>query len=149
MTEPAGDFPLAGETGHDQSTDINGSDAGASGTSTGGVNLSHGALVAIIVVVVAVALFGIATSTLFLVAKKREWTVKETLRRSAKKVVDVLTPRRAEFPRSAKESVGGGMGGRRGRFDDDVPPTPRFKPEYLDLEKGMGKKVKGMGFSRK
>jgi hypothetical protein len=57
----------------------------------------------------------------------------------------VLTPRRSEFPKSVKESGGGG---RRTRFDD-VPPTPRIKPEYLDLEKGLDKAKKKRNFSRK
>jgi hypothetical protein len=73
--------------------------------------------------------------------------MKETLRRSARKVVTALTPRRTEFPRSVKES--GSRGGRRSRLDD-VPPTPRVKPEYLDLEKGLDKsKKKRTNFSRK
>lgn len=85
----------------------------------------------------------VASSVLFFVAKKREWTVKETLRRSARKVVTALTPRRSEFPKSVKES-----GGRSRR--DDVPPTPRIRPEYLDLEKGLDKsKKKRTNFGRK
>jgi hypothetical protein len=56
-------------------------------------------------------------------------------------VVTVLTPRRSEFPKSVKEG--------RSRLDD-VPPTPRIKPEYLDLEKGVDKpKKKRANFSRK
>ncbi|KAK4201104.1 hypothetical protein QBC40DRAFT_278852 [Triangularia verruculosa] len=130
--------------GHGSADD--GSLAGASGTSSGGITISKGALVAIIVVVVVVALVGIASSVLFYVAKKREWTVKETIRRSARKVVTVLTPRRSEFPRSVKEGKGG-----RVRLDD-VPPTPRLTPERLeDLEKGLEakNKKKKLNFSRK
>ncbi|KAK4175272.1 hypothetical protein QBC36DRAFT_331781 [Triangularia setosa] len=130
-------------------TPDDGSLAGASGTSSGGITISRGALVAIIVVVVVVALVGIASSVLFFVAKKREWTVKETIRRSARKVVTVLTPRRSEFPRSVKE----GGGGRGGRVKlEDVPPTPRLTPERLeDLEKGLEAKKtkKKLNFSRK
>jgi len=129
--------------------------AGASGSSSANsVELSEGALIAIIVVVCVVGIFGIASAVLFYMAKQREWTVRETLRRSARKVVTALTPRRTEFPRSVKD-VGGGGGagslsmsssssssrGRRGvRIADEhdlVPPTPRLSPErLLDLEKG-------------
>ncbi|KAK3303521.1 uncharacterized protein B0T15DRAFT_496068 [Chaetomium strumarium] len=149
MAETTGDFPLAraddGSYAGPEDT-FDGSVAGASGTSTGGMVLSSGALAAIIVVVVLVALVGIASMVLFWVAKKREWTVKETLRRSARKVVTALTPRRSEFPKSVKESSGRGG---RSRLDD-VPPTPRIKPEYLDLEKGLEKpKKKRANFSRK
>jgi hypothetical protein len=50
-------------------------------------------------------------------------------------VVTALTPRRSEFPKSVKESDGGSR--RRGAKYDDIPPTPRLKPD--DLEKGLGK----------
>ncbi|KAI1846096.1 hypothetical protein JX265_001018 [Neoarthrinium moseri] len=108
-------------------------DAGAAGGTSGAVELSHGALVAIIVVVVIVAVGGIASAVLFYLAKKREWKIRESIRRSAKKVVTALTPRRSEFPRSVKESTGRTS---RGRVRlDDVPPTPRLRPE--DVEKGL------------
>lgn len=158
------DFPLTGDGSQDRGGGAVDSDAGAAGPSSGGMVLSQGAMIAIIIVVVVVALLGsesppqphqprppsppakltttpptVASSVLFFVAKKREWTMKETLRRSARKVVTALTPRRSEFPRSVKESGG------RSRLDD-VPPTPRIRPEYLDLEKGAGKpKKKGRG----
>ncbi|KAK3384530.1 hypothetical protein B0T24DRAFT_646418 [Lasiosphaeria ovina] len=127
-------------------TPVDGNAAGASGASTGGFELSRGGLAAIIVVVSIVAILGIAMTILFYIAKKREWTLRETIRRSAKKVVTVLTPRRSEFPRSVKESVG-----RGGRVKlDEVPPTPRIKPEQLDLEKGADKPdKKRYNFSRK
>lgn len=90
-------------------------------------------MIAIIIVVSIVAFCGIGSSVLFYVAKKREWKIRETIRRSARKVVTALTPRRSEFPKHVKES--------RSRSDgrvrlDDVPPTPRLRPE--DLEKGLG-----------
>ena len=92
---------------------------------------------------------------LFYLAKKREWKVRESIRRSARKVVTALTPRRSEFPRSVKERR---PDGSRGRVRlDDVPPTPRLP---RDLEKGLngsddensgklGMKIKLANFSRK
>jgi predicted metalloprotease len=62
MADTTGHFPLAtadpytGSDGPDAIDD--GSAAGASGTSSGGLVLSQGAVIAIIVVVVVVALFG-------------------------------------------------------------------------------------------
>ncbi|ROW08303.1 hypothetical protein VMCG_03030 [Cytospora schulzeri] len=152
-------FPLATDypyTGNDGSTagtansEGNGTpdnDAGASGGSSGKTfDISTGALIAIVLVVVIVALLGIATATLFYIAKKKEWKVREAIRRSAKKVVTALTPRRSEFPRSVKEgSVRSGRSGRPGRSRgavfrlEEVPPTPHLKPE--DLEKGFAAKV--------
>ncbi|KAH8165834.1 hypothetical protein CIB48_g2410 [Xylaria polymorpha] len=82
-----------------------------------------------------VVILGISTAVLFYLAKKREWKVRESIRRSARKVVTALTPRRTEFPRSAKESSGRSS---RGRVRlDDVPPTPKLRSE--DVEKGLAK----------
>ncbi|KAF4978670.1 hypothetical protein FZEAL_4988 [Fusarium zealandicum] len=134
MSTTASDyFPLASEKPYDDSAPkVSGDDIGASGDSSGNsVSISQGGMIAIIVVVVVVSLLGITTAVLFFIAKRREWTVKETLRKSARKVVTALTPRRAEFPSSVK---GSSSHRTRTRIDDDVPPTPRIRPE--DLEKG-------------
>ena len=55
--------------------------------------------------------------------------MRENLRRSARKVVTALTPRRSEFPRSLKDD----------HSHDHIPPTPRLRPE--DLEKGLRAEV--------
>ncbi|EPE10394.1 hypothetical protein F503_05489 [Ophiostoma piceae UAMH 11346] len=147
-------FPLAsegysGDSGGSSSVDDAG---GASGASSSDLSISRGAMVAIIVVVVVVAVLGITSAILFYLAKKREWKIRESIRRSARKVVTALTPRRSEFPRSAKE----GRPASRGRVRlDDVPPTPRLPK---DLEKGLSQpsqpgnksiKIKLSTFSRK
>ncbi|CAN8098449.1 unnamed protein product [Discula destructiva] len=112
-------------------------DAGASGSSSNSFALSTGGMIAIIIVVAVVAIGGIVFATLFYVAKKREWKIRETIRKSARKVVTALTPRRSEFPSSVKD---GPVSSRSGRTRiDEVPPTPRLKPE--DLEKGFPAKV--------
>ncbi|KAI0968196.1 hypothetical protein F4678DRAFT_205932 [Xylaria arbuscula] len=139
MATSTADFPLstedpyAGSDGDSAGGAVNNA-AGAAGSTPGAAQLSHGALIAIIVVVAVVVVGGISTAILFYLAKKREWKVRESIRRSARKVVTVLTPRRSEFPRSVKQS------GRsaRGRVRlDDVPPTPKLRPE--DIEKGLAK----------
>jgi hypothetical protein len=89
----------------------------------------------------------VASSILFYVAKKREWKIRETMRRSARKVVTALTPRRSEFPKSVKESSPSGSKTRARSRQEDVPPTPGL-PE--DLEKGLAKTDKRrLNFSRK
>ncbi|KAJ6442054.1 transmembrane alpha-helix domain-containing protein [Purpureocillium lavendulum] len=128
--------PSQGDGGGGPAPDPNsGVEAGASGSSSA-MSLSTGGLVAIVVVVVVVVIVGVTTATLFFIAKKREWTVRETLRRSARKVVAAITPRRTEFPDSVKESMGSSRRGRAKR-DNSVPPTPRLRPE--DVEKGLAK----------
>ena len=157
-------FPLATEDpsiyGPSSTSGVDNAE-GASGSSPGAIEISHGGMVAIIVVVSVVAVLGsrspssyltieslvpnitytdceirtVSMAILFYVAKKREWRIRETLRRSARKVVTALTPRRTEFPKSVKESSGRAS---RGRVRlDDVPPTPRLRPE--DIEKGYAK----------
>lgn len=138
MSTDSADFPLSTEDPYAGSGTPAGAvddAAGAAGSSPGAAQLSHGALIAIIVVVAFAVVLGISTAVLFYLAKKKEWKVRESIRRSAKKVVTALTPRRSEFPRSVKESSGKSS---RGRVRlDDVPPTPRLRPE--DVEKGLAK----------
>ncbi|KAF7545446.1 hypothetical protein G7Z17_g9164 [Cylindrodendrum hubeiense] len=134
MASTTNAFPLATEKPYGNDTaNWDGSDEGASGDSSGNsVSISNGGMIAIIVVVVVVLLIGVSTTILFFVAKKREWKIKEALRKSARRVVSALTPRRSEFPSSVKG------GSRQGRTRlNDVPPTPRLRPE--DLEKGLDK----------
>ncbi|KIW63253.1 hypothetical protein PV04_10115 [Phialophora macrospora] len=78
--------------------------AGAAGPDTGSVNLSRGATIAIAVVVSVVVVLGVTMTTLFFLAKKRQWTMKETIRRSARKVSSAvkavttpITPKRMTF----------------------------------------------------
>ncbi|KAF5511664.1 hypothetical protein CGCS363_v002288 [Colletotrichum siamense] len=149
-------FPLATETYYpDAAGDASGSsgvdnDAGAAGDSPGAVGLSSQAMIAIIVVVSIVGALGIGMAVLFYIAKKREWKIRETMRKSARKVVTALTPRRTEFPKSVKESNSPPRSHRGRARLDDVPPTPRLRPE--DLEKGLvqaEKKRKLMRWGRK
>ncbi|KAI0200956.1 hypothetical protein F4808DRAFT_427378 [Astrocystis sublimbata] len=136
MATNTADFPLATDDPYAYSGPAPGAvddNAGAAGDSPGAAQLSHGALIAIIVVVAGVVILGISTAVLFYLAKKKEWRVRENIRRSARKVVTALTPRRAEFPRSAKDSSARAA---RGRVRlDDVPPTPKLRSE--DVEKGL------------
>jgi hypothetical protein len=154
-TETSSNFPLAtdifleGDASGTTAPGVGvGDDAGASGDSyANSVSLSTGGIIAIVVVVVVVSILGASTAVLFFIAKKKEWTIKETLRRSARKVATALTPRRTEFPDSVK-NFGGSSRATRTRIADDVPPTPRLRPE--DIEKGLAQadRSKGRKFGR-
>lgn len=153
MSSTSNPFPLASESYDDSAPSADsGTEAGAAGDSSGNsVSISQGGMIAIIVVVVVVSLIGsmylspidhlhaltllVSTAALFFIAKRREWTMRETIRKSARKVVTALTPRRTEFPSSVKDGPVPSHRNRTRIADDDVPPTPRIRPE--DLEKGL------------
>ncbi|KAI9702745.1 MAG: hypothetical protein M1836_007959 [Candelina mexicana] len=83
----------SGDVGNDPSKWSNSnSNAGASGTNTGFVGVSSGAQTAIIIVVVLVAVGGIASAILFYLAKKRQWKVRQTIRRSARRLTGTFKP---------------------------------------------------------
>ncbi|KIW26077.1 uncharacterized protein PV07_09205 [Cladophialophora immunda] len=80
-------------------------DAGAAGPDTGSVNLSRGATIAIALVVSLVVVLGATMTVLFYLAKKRQWKIKDSIRRSARKVTSAvkavatpLTPKKMTFP---------------------------------------------------
>ncbi|KAF4125627.1 hypothetical protein GMORB2_0871 [Geosmithia morbida] len=147
MFIPRDDFleGSSGESGTTQAPGVGtGDDGGSSGSSDTSVSISTGGLVAIIVVVLVVAALGITMGTLFFIAKKREWTMRETLRRSARKVKTALTPRRSEFPSSVKDPELVGASRSHKRIPDDVPPTPKIRPEFLEKKpRTLVDRVKG------
>ncbi|KAI7333596.1 hypothetical protein KC340_g2787, partial [Hortaea werneckii] len=61
------------------------SDAGASGSSSS-FSLSRGGMIAVIVVVAVVAVFGVASTTLFILAKRRQWHVRARLSRASRRL---------------------------------------------------------------
>ncbi|GAB1732230.1 hypothetical protein NU195Hw_g8015t1, partial [Hortaea werneckii] len=72
----------AGSSGSGSEID---SDAGASGSSSS-FSLSRGGMIAVIVVVAVVAVFGIASTTLFILAKRRQWHVRARLSRASRRL---------------------------------------------------------------
>ncbi|RMY77314.1 hypothetical protein D0863_01394 [Hortaea werneckii] len=72
----------AGSSGSGSEID---SDAGASGSSSS-FSLSRGGMIAVIVVVAVVAVFGIASTTLFILAKRRQWNVRARLSRASRRL---------------------------------------------------------------
>ncbi|KAF2494926.1 hypothetical protein BU16DRAFT_51211 [Lophium mytilinum] len=113
-------------------------DAGASGSSQGAFSLSKGALAAIIVVVVVVVVGGAASATLFYLAKKRQWDVRQSLRRASRRLtgrsLPPKTPTRAQNRRTGV------------RLASPPPSAKAFMPKggNRDVEKGLGAE-KGSG----
>lgn len=126
-----GSGPAAGDAGSSAGSSTGDSDQGAAGPDSGSITISRGGIIAIIVVVVCVVIFGIASSILWYLAKKRSWEVRKTIRRSARKVATALTPRRSTFPKDVQKVRRSSRGLTK---IDEVPPTPRARSS--DIEKG-------------
>ncbi|KAF3400624.1 hypothetical protein DPV78_005089 [Talaromyces pinophilus] len=91
------------QTTTQQSSDESDSDGGESNSFIG-----HKTKIIIIVVSVVagvVVLFSVASSILYVIAKRRQWAVRETIRRSARRMADAIkSPLTPRFPRSDGES---------------------------------------------
>ncbi|KAI9774169.1 MAG: hypothetical protein M1840_005262 [Geoglossum simile] len=101
-----------------------GTNAGASGSDGGFVHMSKGVEIAIIVVVVIVGGGGIASAVFYYIAKKRQWQVRKSIRRSAVRLKNNLST--TNLQKSARRQTG--------VTKIAEPPTPRRKEP--DLEKG-------------
>ncbi|KAF3053605.1 hypothetical protein E8E11_005025 [Didymella keratinophila] len=103
-------------------------DAGAAGSSKGAFELSSGALVAIIVVAVIVALGGIASATLWWLAKKRQWDVRQSIRRASRRITG----------RSTVDASKNRQNRRTGIRLNSPPPGKNARPKQeRDLEKAL------------
>ena len=65
-------------------------------------------------------------------AKKRSWQVRESIRRSARRVATALTPRRSTFPKDVHSRSNQGL------TKIDEVPTPK-RAKAADVEKGHTK----------
>ncbi|OAP55967.1 hypothetical protein AYL99_10119 [Fonsecaea erecta] len=115
-------------------------DAGAAGPDTGSVNLSKGATIAIALVVSLVVVLGAAMTILFYLAKKRQWKIKESLRRSARKVGNVvkavttpITPKKMTFsPIEKRRRTEHALK----RANDQLPPSKSTVTSEKEAESG-------------
>lgn len=98
--------------------------------------------------------FAVTSAVLYVVAKRRQWAVREKLRQTARKVTDkVLTPLTPRFPRSAREPKSHPLetpkiGGHRGTRERNILAKTQStscgstrknqdsKQEKVDLERG-------------
>lgn len=90
-----------------QNSDDSGSDYGAEGGKSDSF-IGHKTKIIIIVISVvagAVVIFSVASSILYVIAKRRQWAVRETLRRSARRMADAIkSPLTPRFARTVGES---------------------------------------------
>ncbi|KAI9844616.1 MAG: hypothetical protein M1837_005468 [Sclerophora amabilis] len=118
------------------SSDSGGSDTvddagGASGDSTGFVNLSRGATVAIIVVAVVVGVGGVASAVLFYLAKKRQWEIRRSIRRSARRLTGNFSNAKARTSNRRERGVS--------RLTQERPHSKSNDAKNTDMEKGNTK----------
>ncbi|KAL3476307.1 hypothetical protein BJX99DRAFT_228251 [Aspergillus californicus] len=104
-------------------------EAGAAGPGSGG-GMSSGGMIALCVIVGVVVILGFSSAALFYLAKKRQWEMREKLRRSARSVARaVKTPLTPRFPRNQRP--------RADRRDREDLETLRMKTQRKprDVEK--------------
>ena len=104
--------------------------AGASGETQTAITLNTGDQIAIGVVVGLVAFVGISSAILFYLAKKRQWEVRATLRRSARRVTTAFkaaTPIKPNFSRRD-----------RGVVRIDPPPLPTLSKSQNKSKRNGG-----------
>ncbi|KAF1912109.1 hypothetical protein BDU57DRAFT_523474 [Ampelomyces quisqualis] len=104
------------------------SDAGAEGSQKGAFNLSKGALAAIIVVAVIVVIGGIGSATLWWLAKKRQWDVRQSIRRASRR----FTGRGNTDGKQNRQNRRTGV-----RLNSPPPGKNNRSRQDYDLEKGL------------
>ncbi|KAI9783621.1 MAG: hypothetical protein M1816_001212 [Peltula sp. TS41687] len=115
--------------------------AGAAGPSSGAIDLSRGGMIAIILVAVLVGGGGIASAILFYIAKKRQWEIRKSIRKSARRLTSNLG---AAAGRQGQQRLARRQTGMSKLAADADTKTPRqqqqrrkdFGAKERDLEKG-------------
>jgi len=100
-------------------------ESGASGSDAAAFRLSKGGLAAILIIVILVSLFGIASIVLFIVAKRRQWTMRQTLTRASRRLTGRFT--RPQTPHTASAA---NRRSRRTGIRMGSPPRPGVKAVY-------------------
>lgn len=128
-------------------TNLGAAGTGAEGSSSSSANLSRGAIIAIAVVVALVVIGGgklnppqhlcvtltkylVTLAVLFYLAKKRQWQIRKTIRRTATKAVRAMTPRTP-----AKMNFGP-LSPRADKRSHTVTKSPNKEQRDRDVEKG-------------
>ncbi|KAI9824772.1 MAG: hypothetical protein M1832_001600 [Thelocarpon impressellum] len=115
------------QSGPSAPVDKGGDAAGAVGSSSD-FKLSRGAMIAIIIVAALVGVGGIASAILFYIAKKRQWEIRKSIRRSARRLTGNFSASKTNLAASGRRQKGAS------RLADNGPETSR--PRTADLEKG-------------
>ncbi|KAB8263859.1 hypothetical protein BDV32DRAFT_104654 [Aspergillus pseudonomiae] len=115
-------------------TDVEGDGYGYEyGTKSTPKSMSAGMIV-LCVIAGLVVLIGICTTTLFIIAKRRQWAMREVITRSARRATQAIkTPLSARFPRS---QVPRGMGSENSTSRvEERSQKLKVNPRHNDIEK--------------
>ncbi|KAI9770658.1 MAG: hypothetical protein M1839_003079 [Geoglossum umbratile] len=138
-----------------------GTAAGASGSDNGFVHMSKGVEIAVIIVVVIVGGGGIASAVFYYIAKKRQWEVRKSIRRSAVRLKNNLSTtnlqksarRQTGATKIAEPSTPHGNKGRDVEKGNVAPATSKPKAQAVksefEVESPTAKKWEGVGFGKK
>ncbi|KAL2217420.1 hypothetical protein M432DRAFT_640573 [Thermoascus aurantiacus ATCC 26904] len=108
-------------------------EAGAAGPSTGSIDLSTRDQIIIFTIVGVAVVFGVTSAILYLIAKRRQWKVRASIRRSARRVTEAIrTPLTPRFPKSPGPGPRRDLQQQRKDSGNDAP-TPRL-PKLRDGE---------------
>jgi hypothetical protein len=132
--------------------------AGASGKTETAISLSTGDQIAIAVVVGVVVILALTSAVLFYLAKKRQWEVRASIRRSARRVTTAFkakTPVKPNFSRRDRAMVRieppqsqGGKSDRKSKRSGGILKEGRSRPERSETEMRMDRDVeKGLNSS--
>ncbi|EAW06618.1 uncharacterized protein ACLA_083130 [Aspergillus clavatus NRRL 1] len=103
-------------------------EAGASGPESDSVGFSTKGMIALCTIVGVVVVIGLSSTALFFIAKKRQWEMRETMRRSARQVTQAIkTPLTPRFPKISDPH-------KRNQTKERKDPKGH---EFSDLEKGL------------
>ncbi|KAJ9305925.1 hypothetical protein DTO217A2_4668 [Paecilomyces variotii] len=120
--------------------------AGASGPDDGSSGLSTTAMAILITIVGVVVILGVSSAFLYLIAKRRQWRLREKLRQSARRVGEAIrTPLTPRFARSARsplpQSVARDMNRKSGLRDKASSSlTPVKEESHHDPRSGFDKR---------
>ncbi|KAB8076438.1 hypothetical protein BDV29DRAFT_170248 [Aspergillus leporis] len=117
-------------------TDVEGPDGGGGSGSSSGSGVSSAGMIALCTVAGVVVFIGITSTALFIIAKRRQWAMREAISRSARRATQAIkTPLSARFQRSQVQ--------RGGMSSDDLPihrvqersQRPKANSKNNDVEK--------------
>ncbi|KAL1970032.1 hypothetical protein VTN77DRAFT_6437 [Rasamsonia byssochlamydoides] len=108
--------------------------AGAAGSESSMIGpKSHDVIIILSVIVGIAVILGVSSAILFLIAKRRQWAVREAMRRSTRRVADAIkSPLTPRFPKSPRDAPPAARS-RQGTTRIETAPS---QPKHTDSKSG-------------